>query len=91
MAIGMAFFIVWYLVFAAIIVLITSNIWLGIVSLTLFYFSGLFAMRYIRWFTFFIQKMKLRRLLSRNQRLFTALIIERENIIKELKALANKG
>lgn len=89
MAIGMVLFILFYLILAAISTWLTKNVWIGLSSLILFYFSGLFTMRYIRWFVLFKQKLKFRNLLREKQELFTSLIIERQAIIEELKVATN--
>ncbi len=87
MAIGMVFFIVCYLLLAAITFWVTQNIWAGICSPILFYLSGLFTMRYIGWFFLFQQKVKFRKLFKEDPELFTSLIIERQEIIEELKVV----
>ncbi len=84
MGVGMVFFILCYLTFAAICSWLTKNIWLGACALILFYFSGLFTMRYIRWFFHFKQKLKFRKLFSEKKELYIALIIERQKIMEEL-------
>jgi hypothetical protein len=87
MAIGIVFFIVWYLILAISGGSLTNQVWVGICLLIVSYLAGLFTMRYIRWFAFFKQKLKFRKLLNGNQELFTSLIIERQKIIDELAVL----
>lgn len=87
MAIGIVFFIAWYLILAVSGSSITDYAWLGICIPILCYLTGLFTMRYIRWFVLFKQKLKLRKLLRGNQELFASLIIERQKIIDELAVL----
>lgn len=85
MAIGMMIFIICYLTMAVVSGWVTKYIWLGFFSLILFYLSGLFAMRYIRWVLLFKQKWKFRGILKRKPALFSSLIVERQEIIEELK------
>ena len=87
MAIGIVFFIVWYLIVAVSGSSLTNHVWVGICMLILCYLTGLFTMRYTRWFALFKQKLKLRKLLRSNQALFASLIIERQKIIDELATL----
>ncbi len=84
-AIGMMIFIVYYLTLAVVSGWMTRYIWVGFFTLILLYLSGLFAMQYIRWFHLFKQKWKFRELLKREPALFSKLIIERQEIIDELK------
>ncbi|MBK5279507.1 MAG: 1-acyl-sn-glycerol-3-phosphate acyltransferase [Bacteroidia bacterium] len=87
MSIGIVFFIAWYLILGITGFWITDIVWVGILLVIIFYLSGLFSMRYIRWFLLFKQKLKLRKLLQRNQQSFTSLIIERQKIIEAITAL----
>ena len=90
MGIGMVFFILCYLIAAAISIWITKNTWIGIGLLIVFYFSGLFCMRYIRWFVLFNQKLKFRKLINKKQDLVTSLIIERQEIMEEMRVVTNE-
>ena len=89
MGIGMVFFILCYLIAASISICVTKNTWIGISLLILFYFSGLFCMRYIRWFVLFNQKLKFRKLINKKQELVTSLITERQEIMEELRVVTN--
>lgn len=91
MAIGMVFFIVWYLALASLCIWITLKVWVGIGLLFLAYFSGLFAMEYIRWIYLFNQKWKLRKLLHEKRDEFASLFIERQEIINELLKVASSS
>lgn len=84
MGIGMFFFIGCYLILAICFSLVAHNAWVGIFSLIVFYLSGLFTMRYLRWMILLKQQLKLRQLLNNQKGLFKSLIIEREKIIEEL-------
>ena len=89
MAIGMVFFIGYYLLLATIIGLITGHSWFSILSLALFYFAGLFCMKYIGWMILLNQKLKLRKLVNTKKDLFTSLLIERKTILEELERVTN--
>lgn len=89
MAIGMVMFLVYYLVLFAISIWFIGNIWWSVGFLIAFYFSGLFTMRYIRWFYLFTQKWKLRKLIEERKDVFTSLIVERQEIIRDLTVITN--
>ena len=90
LGIGIVFFILCYLIVAAMSIWITKITWIGIGLLILFYFSGLFCMRYIRWFVLFNQKLKFRKLINKKQDLVTSLIIERQEIMEEMRVVTNE-
>ncbi len=87
MAIGIVFFIIWYLILAISGGSLTNHAWVGICLPIVSYLTGLITMRYIRWFALFKQKLKLRKLLRSNHAVFASLIIERQKIIDELAVL----
>ena len=89
MAIGMVIFILFYLAAASIMAWIGKSVWAGVGLLVLFYLTGLFAMRYIRWFYLFQQKWKLRKLITRQRDVFASLIAERQEILKDLMVVTN--
>lgn len=89
LAIGMVLFIIFYLSLAGFSIWATENFWVGAGLLVLSYLTGLFAMQYIRWVYLFRQKWRLRKLISEKKEVFASLIIERQEIIKELTAVTN--
>jgi glycerol-3-phosphate O-acyltransferase / dihydroxyacetone phosphate acyltransferase len=91
LAIGMVMFIVFYLAIGGVATWIFHNGWIGVGLLVISYLCGLFVMSYIRWFYQFIQKLKLRKLISDKREVFASLLLERKEIIKELDALLMQG
>jgi hypothetical protein len=88
MAIGMVIFIIFYLVVASVAIWLLKSVWIGVGLLVLSYLTGLFAMRYIRWFYVFQQKWKLRKLIASQREVFASLIVERQAIVKDLMVIA---
>ena len=91
MAIGMVFFILFYLVLASIMMVLLKNIWIGLLMLIAFYMSGLFAMRYCGWLSGLSQQLKFRKLLSSRGDYIAHLKRERREILEELKAILNQS
>lgn len=90
-AIGMVMFIVYYLAIAGVASWVFHNVWLGASLLVISYLCGLFVMKYSRWFYQFMQKWKLRKLISEKREVFASLILVRQEIKKELEVLLKEG
>lgn len=86
MSIGAVMFLLYYIALSVTVGILTNTFWIALVLWIPFYSSGLFAMQYIRWFYSLNQKRKLRGLISKQRDVFASLIVERQEIIREIKA-----
>lgn len=85
MGVGLVAFLLWYTLISITLAFVTDVWWLGLLYAPLAYLFGLFSLRYMSTFSILQDQKEFFKVLKKDDSLLTALIVERNGIIRDLE------